>query len=118
MTGYSKTKTGLILLVLTLLLAGCSKPQLTPLQQGDVILAFGDSLTAGNGVKSEQAYPQVLADLTGLQIVNGGLSGETTAQGLERLPKLLDQHNPRLVILLEGGNDILLEFKAKLFGCS
>jgi len=88
-------------------LQACSKPELPALQQGDVILAFGDSLTAGYGVKSQQSYPAVLESLSGYKVINAGISGETTQQGLERFESVLNQHQPGLVILFEGGNDVL-----------
>ena len=93
---------------LALALTGCDdKPQLKPLAQGDTVLAFGDSLTAGRGVSREYAYPAVLQALIGRTVINAGVSGELTEEGLKRLPELLDRHDPQLLILLEGGNDIL-----------
>jgi len=97
----------LLLPVLLLALSACSKPPLTPLESDALILAFGDSLTAGKGVNSANAYPAVLEELTGLRVINAGVSGETTAEGLMRLPAVLQEHNPDLLILFEGGNDIL-----------
>lgn len=95
------------LVVAVLLLGACADKPLQPLSAGDVILAFGDSLTAGKGVSVEKAYPAVLSELTGLDVVNAGISGETTEEGLQRLPSALDKVNPSLLILFEGGNDIL-----------
>lgn len=99
----------LILSIVTnaLLLSSCSQVTLPVLQPGDVIVAFGDSLTAGYGVEPSQSYPAVLAEMTGLKVINAGISGETTAAGLERLPEVLATYHPKLVILLEGGNDVL-----------
>lgn len=97
----------LIWLFLTLLLTACSSPNLSQLDSDATILTFGDSLTAGYGVSEKESYPAVLAELSGLKVVNAGVSGETTAQGLQRLPEVLEQYQPHLVILFEGGNDIL-----------
>lgn len=89
-------------------LGACSSdPELKTLPTDAVVLAFGDSLTAGYGVTPDVAYPAVLESLTGRTVVNAGVSGELTQEGLERLPGLLEMHSPALVIILEGGNDIL-----------
>lgn len=68
----------LILIALGLLLfgSGCtSSPQLTPLAPDAVILAFGDSLTAGTGTTPDSSYPAVLSRLIGYRVVNGGGAG-------------------------------------------
>jgi acyl-CoA thioesterase-1 len=90
-----------------IVLTACDAPKLGALPTDAVILAFGDSLTSGVGARKNKNYPAVLAQLTGLQVINAGIAGETTAQGLERLSQVLDQSSPDLVILIEGGNDIL-----------
>jgi len=95
-----------VILVMAVL-QGCSPPKLNPIADGGTILAFGDSLTAGLGTTKTNSYPAVLADLTGLNVINSGVSGETTDRGLERLPQELDRTAPDLLILIEGGNDIL-----------
>lgn len=74
---------------------------------GATVLALGDSLTFGTGAAPEAAYPAVLAGLTGWQVVNAGVPGDTAAQALERLPDLLQVHRPSLVLLGVGGNDFL-----------
>src|SRR5581483_8137339 len=73
------------------------------------IVAFGDSLTAGLGVAPEDSYPAHLQrrlDAAGYRyrVINAGVSGETTAGGLRRIPWIL-QSRPGLVILELGGND-------------
>lgn len=92
---------------LVVLIAACSSESLPELSEEQVILAFGDSLTSGVGVNKEHSYPSQLAKLSGLQVINAGVSGETTEQGVSRFNKLLDQLQPDLIILMEGGNDIL-----------
>ena len=94
-------------LLLCGLLQGCGDGRLSPLAQDATILAFGDSLTAGYGAAPAHSYPAVLAGLTGRRVINAGINGEITAEGVERLGPLLDAERPQLLILLQGGNDIL-----------
>ena len=89
------------------MLNGCSRPELSPISSDGTILAFGDSLTFGVGTTKINSYPSVLAQMTGLNVINAGISGETTTGGLARLPEVLDRTVPDLLILIEGGNDIL-----------
>ena len=98
-----------IWLLLCLLLGACSQsvPQLPPLAEDARLLSFGDSLTYGSGAPSGQGYPEWLAALSGRSVINAGKPGELSAQGLERLPGLLDRHRPQLLLLCHGGNDLL-----------
>jgi acyl-CoA thioesterase-1 len=76
-----------------------------------VILVFGDSISAGYGLtRAEQGWVELLKTRLktlgyGYQVVNASVSGETTAGGLARLPRALDLHHPKIVILELGGND-------------
>lgn len=97
------------LLAAILLLCACtdSTPRLPQLAENAVILAFGDSITHGNGANENQSYPAVLSQLTGHPVIDAGIPGEVSAQGRERLPALLDRHRPDLLLLCHGGNDFL-----------
>ena len=90
-------------------LAGCGRDNKTaqPVPPGSTVLALGDSLTFGTGASAETSYPTVLAGLTGWNVVNAGVPGDTSAQALARLPALLAEHRPKLVIVSIGGNDFL-----------
>ena len=74
-----------------------------------VVLAFGDSLTAGYGVKDEESYPSKLQKKISSagfphKVVNAGVSGDTTAGGVRRIRWLM-KHEPEIVILALGAND-------------
>jgi len=98
----------LVLLLFVVLVACDSKQEgITQLRPNDVILAFGDSLTLGVGARPELSYPRQLAIFLSRTVTNAGVSGETSAEGLSRLPGVLDKVEPKLMILCHGGNDIL-----------
>jgi acyl-CoA thioesterase-1 len=84
-------------------------PEQQPPDSRPVIVAFGDSLTAGFGVEPGKSYPddlQRLLDAAGYKyhVVNLGVSGDTTSDGVQRLPDVLAT-KPAIVILEFGGND-------------
>ncbi len=84
-------------------------PAKAPVVDAPVILALGDSLTAGLGLAQSQAWPTLLQarlDAAGLRyrVVNAGVSGDTSAAGLARLDWQLSQ-KPAIVILELGAND-------------
>jgi lysophospholipase L1-like esterase len=98
----------MIIAAAMLLPTACSKAPQQPLLAADaVILAFGDSLTAGIGAGDAESYPAVLSRLSGRKVVNAGVPGEFSAVGVQRLPELLDREHPALLILCHGGNDLL-----------
>lgn len=98
-----------LILGASLTLVACGRPRVRAqaVPVGATVLALGDSLTFGTGATPDTAYPAVLAGLTGWRVVNAGVPGDTAAQGLERLPALLQEHTPALVLVGLGGNDFL-----------
>ena len=79
-------------------------------QKQRVLLVWGDSLSAAYGIETEQGWVHLLAGRTNrefpsFRVINGSVSGETTTGGLERLPAMLAEYSPEVVILELGGND-------------
>jgi acyl-CoA thioesterase I len=95
-----------LLILLVLFAASVPAKAETP-----VILVFGDSISAGYGLsRVEKGWVTLLQTRLkdedyGYQVLNASVSGETTAGGLARLPRALDLHKPKIVILELGGND-------------
>jgi acyl-CoA thioesterase-1 len=74
---------------------------------GTNIIAFGDSLVAGVGASTGHDFVSVLSGRLGVRILNAGRPGDTTASALARLDRAVLARNPRVVIVLLGGNDFL-----------
>lgn len=83
-----------------------NKPLLHPLPPSAVILAFGDSLTYGTGSGGE-GYPARLERIIHFKVINAGIPGDETQNGLARIMGELEKYHPQLVILCLGGNDQL-----------
>jgi acyl-CoA thioesterase-1 len=108
MCPLTKSMKILPLLLVALALAACGgKAKVDKLEPGATVLAFGDSLTFGTGAGKGESYPAVLERSTGLKVVNAGVPGETSAEGLARLADAIDEARPKLLILCHGGNDFL-----------
>lgn len=71
------------------------------------IVAFGDSLVYGDGAKSGEDYPAQLSHLCNCTVINKGIGGNTTHDGLQRIQRDILSLNPGLVIVTLGGNDML-----------
>ena len=95
------------LFALTLLIVACVPAR----AETAVILVFGDSISAGYGLAHvEQGWVELLKTRLkvlgyGYEVVNASVSGETTAGGLARLPRALELHHPKIVVVELGGND-------------
>src|SRR5438132_10653472 len=113
----------LFVTALTIVSAGCGtaykskdsgpKPFITPnvVSNRPKIVAFGDSLTAGFGLAEKESYPYLLqqklkSDGYDYEVVNAGVSGETSLGGLERIDWVLEQENAKILILELGANDM------------
>ena len=91
-----------------------SKPLVLPknVDAKPKIVAFGDSLTAGFGLEENESYPYLLqqklnADGYNYEVVNAGVSGDTSRGGLERVDWTLQGDNVQILILALGANDML-----------
>lgn len=103
---------GILLLLVLACLAGCGKaPRLAALPAGSVVLAFGDSVTHGTGAAPGEDYPARLALLTGWDVRNHGVPGDTAQAARARIAAALEETQPALVLLEIGGNDFLRQRK-------
>jgi acyl-CoA thioesterase-1 len=129
-SAFDKIPPAVLLILAALLLAACGggqretsstsppqtaktpAPRATPSETVPKIVAFGDSLTAGYGLAPQESYPallQKLIDADGFryEVVNAGVSGDTSAGGVRRIDWSLDAGGVRFVILELGANDFL-----------
>ncbi|WP_417446827.1 arylesterase [Kangiella sp.] len=98
--------------ILFLVVAAFSFTTTSNAQENPTILVLGDSLSAGYNIDVEQGWVELLNQKLKQEgyphtVINGSISGDTTTQGLLRLPTLLKQHAPEVVIIELGGNDAL-----------
>ena len=80
--------------------------------EGPKVLVFGDSLSSGYGLADQQGWvdlfrQRLITDTPGWQVINASIAGETTSQGVRKLPAALARENPDWVFLELGGNDAL-----------
>ncbi len=80
------------------------------LMHGDrtpVIVAFGDSLTAGSGAPADKSYPAQLSDMLGIDVINEGRSNEPSREAARRIGQVLSRHHPDIVLIETGFDDML-----------
>lgn len=102
----------LIIIIAILFFAKNSNPSHKEIiiNQNSTILAFGDSITYGFGAKENESYPDYLSKFLHVKIINAGINGEDSNGALKRLPKVIQDTQPSIVILCIGGNDILRKY--------
>lgn len=113
-------KKALITIIVVLLSLGAiflffrnSTPVTNYPSQGKSIVALGDSLVEGVGATTGNEFPSVLSRLIGEPIINLGISGNTSSDGLARINEVIDQ-DPKIVLVLLGGNDFLRNVEPKV----
>lgn len=94
--------------------ANAKRPLVTPqiVSNKPKIIAFGDSLTAGFGLAEKESYPYLLQERLNrdgyqYEVINAGVSGDTSLGGVERIDWVLEQDNVEILILELGANDLL-----------
>jgi acyl-CoA thioesterase-1 len=109
-----------LLTLLALMALAVMSSSVSAANSGHNILVLGDSLSAGYGIEEQQGWVQLLRNRLQAQksnqtinVVNASVSGETSAGANARLPKLLTQHQPHIVIVELGGNDGLRGYPLK-----
>ncbi|MDA0151270.1 arylesterase [Vibrio sp. Makdt] len=111
--------TRLISFLLFIFFSTASLAQGSASAQDSKLLILGDSLSAGYNMDIKQSWPSLLPDALAkhdkaVAVVNGSISGDTTGNGLARLPQLLEEHAPDTVLIELGANDGLRGFPPKL----
>lgn len=96
----------LLLTAMLLVGTGCSKKSVVAIEKDAKIVAVGDSLTFGYGGGGVN-YPQELSKIIERKVENEGVSGDTSAQVLTRLERIIQDDQPTHVLLSIGGNDML-----------
>lgn len=96
----------LLLLTFFVPFLACGGKPLNIDSRGTDIIAFGDSLTEGYGVSSENSYPSVLSGIINKPVINLGISGDTAADGLARMREI-GTYKPYMVLIEFSANDMM-----------
>lgn len=108
MIGMGLLKRLFVIIWLTVFIAACGgEKSHSILPANATVVILGDSLTYGTGADTGQDYASLLANNTGWNVINAGVPGNTSSNGLERLPDLLSEQKVDLLIVELGGNDFL-----------
>lgn len=99
-----------LIFLASLMVIGSIHAATSPAKEHATLLVFGDSLSAGYGIRQDAAWPALLQhrlkeNQLDYSVVNASISGETTSGGRSRLPELLTKHRPRIVLIALGAND-------------
>ncbi len=99
-----------LIFLASLMVIGSIHAATSPAKEHATLLVFGDSLSAGYGIRQDAAWPALLQhrlkeNRLDYSVVNASISGETTSGGRSRLPELLTKHRPRIVLIALGAND-------------
>lgn len=86
-------------------MTGCKQDVINSHSNGVSIVCIGGSLTQGNGADPGYDYPSQLSKMVNIPVINTGINGNTTPQELERLPRDVLAHNPKIVIITQRAND-------------
>jgi lysophospholipase L1-like esterase len=98
--------TGVVIFVVLLFIFIRKNPEQILVKEGPIVIV-GDSLVAGVGASKDNDIASVLSGRLGEKVINAGISGDTTEGVLERLDRDVLVHNPRIVVVIIGGNDFL-----------
>lgn len=100
------------ILIILLLFVSCSKESVNlPNGKESLLIAFGDSLTAGYGAPEGESYPDFLEEYIDIKILNKGVSGDTTDSARKRFQQDVLDQNPDIVILGLGANDYFRQYE-------
>lgn len=102
---------GSIIFTLALVIFLVPKPKSITNNTGPIVF-FGNSITAGQGARVGEDFPSLIGKALNVPIINAGVSGNTTYDAFLRLDKDVLSHNPSLVVVELGGNDLLLNEKS------
>ncbi|GAB2196042.1 arylesterase [Sessilibacter sp. MAH4] len=114
----TKTPTSLIPLLYKTIIGGWLM-LISAISSAETLVIVGDSISAGYGINPQNGWVSLLSEKlqleeSGYQTINASVSGNTTGDGLSRLPKLLETYSPEIVVIELGGNDGLRGYPLKL----